>query len=156
MAKRVADPPWKQAERRLANGFGLVRNGGGSGRSAGRVGDTRKLSDTQCHSLGLPFPYGPSITFEAKWRGRNAKSGEAKRFYTWKLLDELRSDLQGTEDMPAVALFEKGRPGFVVAIHSRDLLTFAGIVIEWYEANASNPIRTRRLLSNLTPKEREY
>ncbi|MHA1970705.1 MAG: hypothetical protein ACTSXE_02540 [Candidatus Thorarchaeota archaeon] len=154
MTKRVADPPWKQAERRLANAFGLVRNGGGSGRSAGRVGDTRKLSDSQCFSLGLPYPYGPNITFEAKWRGKQAKSGEAKRFYAWKLLDELRADLQGTVDMPAVALFEKGRPGFVVAIHSRDILTFANIIREWYCSTAKSAYRFSKAIGHETPEER--
>ena len=155
MGKRVADPPWKKAERRLAYAFGLVRNGGGSGRSAGRVGDTRKLSDSQCYSLGVPYPYGPNITFEAKWRGQNAKSKEPKRFYAWKLLDELRSDLKGTSDCPAVALFEKGRPGFVVAIHSRDLMSFAKIIGEWYDSEATSPFRKNKSLAENPKKEGE-
>lgn len=142
MAKRNPNPPWKKAEGRLAYAFGLVRNGGGSGRSAGRVGDTRRVSDTQARELDLPFPYGPKITFEAKWRGLQAKTGKAKRHTAWKILDELRSGLKGTGDVGAVALFEKGRPGFVACVHSSDLQTFAMIVLKWYLAKAISPRRT--------------
>lgn len=153
MAKRNPNPPWKKAERRLAYAFGLVRNGGGSGRSAGRVGDTRRISDTEAAIRGLPYPYGPKITFEAKWKGLNSMSLTPKRHTAWRILDELRAGLRGTEDIGTVALFEKGRPGFVACVHSSDLVEFAAIVQAWYAEGCLGPERGPYLGPNAEKEE---
>lgn len=104
--KRYADPPWKKAERRIARFHGMERNPL-SGRNSGRVGD--------CYDPGSMKPW---VYIEAKHYKKHA----AVTLFREHEKDVRKVDKEG---LPAVALCNKGLPGFYMLIKDRDLIAYA-------------------------------
>lgn len=108
---------WQKAESRAASLFGASRQPGSG--SMGR--DDQSRSDST----------HPRIFLECKYRERHAVRS---------LLDSTCELAQREGKFAVVGLFDKGRPGFVVAIHSSDIEEF---VIQYCAANATDALMHR-------------
>ena len=89
---------WKEAESRVAALFGARRQvlSGSSGRD-----DTTRSDTTH-----------PRLFVEAKYRRRHA---------VWTSFDAIKDPARKEGKTPVLALIDKGRPGFLLCIHSDDL-----------------------------------
>lgn len=127
--KSHPDPPWKKDERKIARDFHLERNPLSGNRTAMPGNDSRKLRPEECEALGIKE--SPPIQIEVKRR-----EGK-KRFYCSGILDEARNIAKKHGDIGIVALKEKGRHGYVVCVHSKDLKRFAEEVTKHYAPDSS-------------------
>jgi hypothetical protein len=93
---------WKAAERKVAASFGTLRQrlSGSSGR------DDESRSDTK----------HPRLFIEVKYRAVHT---------TRTLFDATKALADKERKLPVVALVDKGRPGFLLCVHSDDLEEFA-------------------------------
>ena len=89
--------------------------------------DSRKLRLAECEKLGIKE--SPPIQIEVKRREG------AKRFFSAKILDGAREIAKKDGDIGIVALKEKGRHGYTVVVHSKDLRRFAEEVLKHYAAD---------------------
>ena len=90
--------------------------------------DSRKLTPEECAALGIEE--SPPIQIEVKRR-----EGQ-KDFFINGVLDGAREIAKKSDDIGIVALKKKGRHGFVVCVHSKDLRRFAEEVIKHYAADS--------------------
>lgn len=90
--------------------------------------DSRKLTPEECAALGIEK--SPDLQIEVKRR-----EGK-KNFYVQGVLDECREIAKKHGDIGIVALKKKGRHGFIVCVHSKDLRGFAKEVLEHYAADS--------------------
>lgn len=98
----MADKTWKASERRVAAAFGAKRTVG-----SGSMGREDRTSSDSTHER---------LYIEAKYRARTAVRS---------LFDSVRRLAKKEGKIPVCCLVDKGRPGFLVVVHSDDLKAFA-------------------------------
>jgi hypothetical protein len=104
----VSDKPWKQAERRVAEMFGCLRQvlSGSSGRP------DKSASDSTHETLFIECKYRESHTTRTLWEGTRALARKERK-------------------TPVVALVDKGKPGALLCIHGDD---FPAVIAEYMAA----------------------